>query len=497
MKKYILLRIIKSIIAIFVVVGIVTVMVYTMIPESEIFKKDPTFAKLTGNERTAYRYAQLEQLGYLDFVSLGEMCSVSSNNSESCVKKDSEEQKKVLESFKNKGYTIEEYSQPGKLNGEIVGIKRFSGIELIGRYFANLFVFDHPNKIQDEDNKGLDEVRGYYFGKDHNGVPALMCTGCEYKYQLYFNGSFPFIHTNAFRLNFGNSYPMRAGTPTLDVITTGQGQVDSREITYPSGFVAKGAEDFHTLKYSKKPGFLEKKKFTDNYVTAKLNYTERSMIGNSYLFNIIAIILSYSLAVPFGIAMARNKGKFVDKLGIIYINLFIAIPSLALIYMINFAGIFLGLPDKYPHLGAGNIKSYILPIFILTILGMPGLMTWIRRYMIDQSSSDYVKFARAKGLSKAEISKRHIFRNAIIPIVNGIPASIVLAIGGAIITETVFAIPGMGKMLPDAIASANNNMVITLTFIFTALSIFSLFLGDILLTIIDPRISLNAKKGDI
>ena len=204
MKKYILLRIIKSIIAIFVVVGIVTVMVYTMIPESEIFKKDPTFAKLTRNERTAYKYAQLEQLGYLDFVSLGEMCSVASNNSESCLKKDSEEQKKVLEVFKNKGYRIEEYSQPGKLNGEIVGIRRFSALELIGNYFANLFVFDHPNKIQDEDNKGLDKVRGYYFGKDHNGIPALMCTGCEYKYQLYFNGSFPFIHTNAFRLNFGN-----------------------------------------------------------------------------------------------------------------------------------------------------------------------------------------------------------------------------------------------------------------------------------------------------
>lgn len=497
MKKYIFQRIVKSILAIFAVVAIVTTMVYTMIDESEIFKKDPTFAKLIGNERTTYQYTQLEQLGYLDYMTLGEMCAIESDNQEACIEKDTDEHKKVINAFTDKGYNVETLSKSGKLNGQIVATRRYSAIELITNYFVNLVKFDGPNTIKDEKNPGLDESRGYYFGSDHNGMPALMCTGCEYKYQIYFNGSFPFIHTNAVRLNFGNSYPMRAGTPTLDVITTGQGQVDAKEITYPTGFVAKGAEDLHTLKYSKSPGLLEKKKFNDNYVDAKLKYTERSMIGNSYLFNIVAIILSYALAVPFGIAMARNKGKFIDKLGIVYINLFIAIPSLALIYMINYAGLFIGLPDKYPHLGAGDIRSYILPIFVLTILGMPGLMTWIRRYMIDQSSADYVKFARAKGLSKPEISKRHIFRNAIIPIVNGIPASIVLAIGGAIITETVFAIPGMGKMLPDSISNNNNNMVITLTFIFTTLSIFSLFLGDILLTIIDPRISLDSKKGDI
>ena len=86
-------------------------------------------------------------------------------------------------------------------------------------------------------------------------------------------------------------------------------------------------------------------------------------------------------------------------------------------------------------------------------------------------------------------------KNAIIPIVNGIPGSIVLCISGAVITEAVFAIPGMGKMLPDAINANNNNMIIALTFIFTTLSIFSLLLGDILMTFVDPRIQLSS-KGD-
>lgn len=113
-----------------------------------------------------------------------------------------------------------------------------------------------------------------------------------------------------------------------------------------------------------------------------------------------------------------------------------------------------------------------------------------------QQNADYVKFAKAKGLSQKEISKNHILKNAIIPIVNGIPMSIILAISGAVITESLFAIPGMGKMLPDAIKTANNNMVITITFIFTTLSVLSVFVGDLLMTFVDPRISLNVKEDE-
>ena len=108
---------------------------------------------------------------------------------------------------------------------------------------------------------------------------------------------------------------------------------------------------------------------------------------------------------------------------------------------------------------------------------------------------NFTRLRQIKGLSQKEIFNRHILKNAIIPIVNGIPASIVLCISGAVITESVFAIPGMGKMLPDAINAANNNMIITLTFIFTSLSVISLLLGDLLMTVVDPRIQLSS-KGD-
>ena len=219
------------------------------------------------------------------------------------------------------------------------------------------------------------------------------------------------------------------------------------------------------------------------------------MINTSYIFGIISLILAYAIGIPAGIYMSRKKDQLGDKIGVVFINLITAMPSLALIFFVRSIAVKFGVPDKFPLLGFKDIRSYISPMIILTLLSMPGLMTWIRRYMLDQSNADYVKFAKAKGLSQREIFSKHILKNAIIPIVNGIPGSIILSIGGAFITESAFAIPGMGKMLPDSITKMNNNMIICLTFIFSSLAIFSVLLGDLLMVVVDPRIQLSAKKG--
>ena len=283
----------------------------------------------------------------------------------------------------------------------------------------------------------------------------------------------------------------------MEFISAGQGSYEYNEVTLPSGNTANTPMDLHSCTYKPTSTLdrLDREKFTSNYADCQLNYTDPSMISTSYMFGILALIVSYVIGLPGGIFMARHKGKTADKIGTVYINIMIAVPSLAFIYFVKLIGTFFGLPDKFPQFGFGNILSYILPVLILGLLSTASLMIWTRRYMVDQSNSDYVKFARAKGLSQKEIFNNHILKNAIIPIVNGIPASIILAISGAVITETVFAIPGMGKMLPDAIKSFNNSMVITLTFILTALSVLSLLLGDILITFVDPRIKLD-NKGD-
>lgn len=498
MKKYIWLRILKSIISIFLVTAIVIAMVFTMIDRNEVFKNDQTYRKLKGNLKTEYRYNTLQTLGYLEKRNLNEMCSIEEVDQSSCLDVNSKDNEKAVQYWEDNGFTVHTYELAGdNLTGSKFAVRDYTVPELVYRYFSKLFRFDHPNRIQDTNNPELDENRGYYFGTDHNGMPALMCEGCEYKYQIYFNAKFPFIHSHILSLDFGNSYPSSPGIKTMDVISSGQGSQVRTEQEFETGEVINAADDRHSLKYKYNIDHLDQRKYNDNYANVTLKTDAPSMIGTSYLFGIISLALAYLLALPWGVAMAKNKDKLTDKIGILFVNLSIAIPSLALIFFLKYIGSLFGLPDKFPQLGAEDIRSYIMPIVVMTIISMPGLMIWIRRYMIDQSSSDYVKFAKAKGLSRSEISRKHILKNAIIPLVNGIPASIVLQISGAIYTETIFAIPGMGKMLPDAIHAVNNNMIITLTFIFTALSIFALFIGDLLLTWVDPRISLNAKKGDI
>lgn len=120
-------------------------------------------------------------------------------------------------------------------------------------------------------------------------------------------------------------------------------------------------------------------------------------------------------------------------------------------------------------------------------------MKWLRRYMIDQMNSDYVKFARSGGLTEGEIFRKHILKNAAIPIFNGIPGSIIFAMTGAIITERLYSVPGAGGLLTDAIAAYDNGVIVGMALFYSALSVISMILGDILMAVVDPRISFTEK----
>ena len=123
--------------------------------------------------------------------------------------------------------------------------------------------------------------------------------------------------------------------------------------------------------------------------------------------------------------------------------------SLAYIFMLAAFGTALfHLPYKFANAEV-PILAYILPTISLSLPSIGSLMKWMRRYMIDQMNSDYVKFAKAKGLNKSEIFRNHIFKNAVIPIAHGIPTSLAGCITGALITESVYAVGGMGKLLPE------------------------------------------------
>ena len=491
MKKYIWTRILKSIVSIFAVVSIIIVMIYTMIPSEKIFDNDAGAKKMKGDQLTTYKMRKLEELGYHDFASLTEMCTATfGENAQACIDGDEAKVAEVTDAYTADGYEIRQLK-----SGEPFAVHTYTWYELIGRFYSKLLVIDSKNAVQDPENPDLE--RKYYWGKNpNNGSPALLCSGCTFKYQMYFDGSFPFVHQNKFHLDFGTSFPTNSGIPTMQVITEGQGSTKKIHQTFETGLEEDSALIQTSCQYKIQVDHLDAKRFTDKYANCRSYHESPSMVNTSYMLGLIALIIAYAMGLPLGIGMAQNKDKLFDKIGIAYINLLIAVPSLAFIFFMRSIGTLFNLPDKFPQLGFNDIRSYIMPVLILALLQTPSLMMWLRRYMIDQSNADYVKFARAKGLSQREIFRKHILRNAIIPIVNGIPSSIILCISGALITESAFAVPGMGKMLPDAIKQANNNMVITLVFIFTSLSILSVLIGDLLMTVVDPRISLTAKGGE-
>ena len=136
----------------------------------------------------------------------------------------------------------------------------------------------------------------------------------------------------------------------------------------------------------------------------------------------------------------------------------------------------------------------ILPIVSLALPTIANLMKWMRRYMIDQQNSDYVKFARAGGLSEGEISRKHIMKNAAIPIIHGIPGSVLGALTGALITERVYSVPGVGGVLTTAIGAYDNGVIIGVTLFYAVLSVVAIILGDLLMALMDPRISFSSKK---
>lgn len=212
----------------------------------------------------------------------------------------------------------------------------------------------------------------------------------------------------------------------------------------------------------------------------------------SMKLGITSILLSMLIGLPLGILMARSKGKFWDKLGTGFIVFTQAVPAVVYFLFIQIFGTQLfGLGTLFDR---DDISTYILPIISMAIGNVAYYAMWLRRYMVDEINKDYVRLARAKGLTQGEIMRRHVFRNAFVPMVQYIPTSILNTMIGSIYIESLYSIPGMGGLLVNVIQKQDNNMIQGLVIVFATVGIIGLILGDLLMCVVDPRISL-AKKG--
>ena len=213
----------------------------------------------------------------------------------------------------------------------------------------------------------------------------------------------------------------------------------------------------------------------------------------SLWFGVASVTLSLLIGIPMGLFMARCKGHWFDSLGSGYIVLINSVPA-AVYYL--FIQLYLSSAFRLPMLfDARNPASWVLPAVSMSLSGIAYYAMWVRRYMVDELNRDYVKLARAKGLSSTQIMTRHVIRNAFVPVTQYIPMSFLLTISGSIYVESLFSIPGMGGLLVTAIQRQDNPLVQALVLIFSSVGILGLFLGDVLMALFDPRIKLTRKAA--
>jgi len=219
-----------------------------------------------------------------------------------------------------------------------------------------------------------------------------------------------------------------------------------------------------------------------------------SKFGVSMKLGLIALGISLVLGVCLGVLQARYKDGVFDHIGTAYTVFVNAVPHLVSYSLILvFGARVLGLPSMYSTRKV--LISSILPVVCLSIGSTAGYMLWIRRYMVDELNKDYIRLAHLKGLSTRQVMFKHVLKNAFVPMVQQLPVSVLMTVGGSLLVERFFSVPGMGPLLTDAISRYDTNVVQTLVMLYAVLGILGLFIGDVLMTVLDPRIRLTGKGG--
>ena len=232
----------------------------------------------------------------------------------------------------------------------------------------------------------------------------------------------------------------------------------------------------------------------------------RERIPVTLSLNVIALALEFGLAIPIGILAATRRDTLLDKGITLFVFLGFAVPTfwLALILMYLF-GVKLGwLPISGLH-SLGSDKLYglawfwdlarhlILPIAIATFGSLAGLSRYMRSTMLEVIGQDYITTARAKGLTERVVIYRHALRNALLPVITLLGFSLPGLIGGSVIFETIFAIPGMGQLFYMGVMSRDYPLVMGILTIGAGLTLVGNLLADLAYAVADPRIRHGGK----
>jgi peptide/nickel transport system permease protein len=225
------------------------------------------------------------------------------------------------------------------------------------------------------------------------------------------------------------------------------------------------------------------------------------------LLNVVEMLIIVAIAVPIGVTSATRQYSTFDKVTTVFVFVGFATPDfwLALLLQILF-GVQLGwLPISGLRLPVWEylpfwkqqwdfLSHLLLPILVATFGGLAGFSRYMRQSMLEVVRQDYIQAARAKGLAERVVIGKHALRNALLPIVTVLGLSLPGLIGGSVIVESIFAIPGMGQLMVQAVFERDYPVIMGNLVIVSTLTLFANLVADLTYSLVDPRIRV-ARRG--
>lgn len=239
-----------------------------------------------------------------------------------------------------------------------------------------------------------------------------------------------------------------------------------------------------------------------------------SKMGISFTIAFIATILQYIIAIPLGVVSATKQYGAMDYTVTVIAMMGISLPTfffaalLTRVFSLQLGWFpLMGLtegsviynPESVAQIFSSEWFSYnldklwhmVLPMVTLVVLSIGGLMRYTRTNMLEVLNSDYIRTARAKGLSEHSVIYTHAFRNSLIPLVTMFAGVLPGLFGGAMITETVFAIPGIGQIAYKAVSLGDINLIMAYNMFISVLTVVGTLLSDLMYAVVDPRVKLG------
>lgn len=231
------------------------------------------------------------------------------------------------------------------------------------------------------------------------------------------------------------------------------------------------------------------------YNGAPIKTVLSSCVSNSFRIGGLAILIGTVLGLLLGVCAALHRGKFLDGFCTVFSIVGVCVPSYVFLIFLQYN--FSYKVSFFPYFFDSSrfLFSAILPALSLSLFTMSTIARFTRNEMVEVIDSDYVRLAESKGMEGGLLIRRHVLRNALVPIVTVLAPLIVDLLTGALVVEKIYGINGIGKLMVDAIAGegVDYNYVLALGILYSSLYIGMMLAVDILYGILDPRIRVSAK----